>query len=161
MGWDYEGYCEDITLEETDAVDIFTNEGAKPKNKDCTWFYQIFADGYVSEDLYCIEEQSGNATLCSCKECENFGTDVFEYFSIYQALKKIAENKPDISVSLWISSEKFLFDENECLFSSYDEVYKCAFLRTLGKDLGQLLEKLRVEIFHYEYLNKDIIPIFF
>jgi hypothetical protein len=151
-------FTESDLLAETRFVQIFTNEEAKPKNFDCNWFYQFVEESYKNADL--ITKESGNATLCGCEECKCFGIEIYEFFSIYLALSSVKKTARNIEIELWVSSEKFLFDENEGLFSYYDEIYKCAFLRTLGKDLSQLLCKLKVEILHYSYANKDSIRVF-
>ncbi len=79
----------------------------------------------------------------------------------YLALSSVKENARNVEIELWVSSEKFLFDENEGVFTHYSEIYKCPFLRTLGKDLRQLFSELKIQVWHYGYANKDTISIFF
>jgi hypothetical protein len=158
MGWDYANYFEEMmTLENAGLLHIFIAEEGK-SNADCTWFYRLVGDNEGQE--YLITEESGKATLCGCEECNCFGTELFEYFSAYLALKWIKDKAPDISILLWVCSKKFLFDISEALFG-YADKYRCAFLRTLDKDLGHLLSELDVEVLEYSYANKDMIPVFF
>ncbi len=152
-------FTEDEVLNVTGFVQIFTNEEAKPKNIDCNWFYQFVEESYKDADL--MTEESGNATLCGCEECKSFGIEIYEFFSIYLALSSVKKTARNIEIELWVSSEKFLFDENEGVFSHYSEIYGCPFLRTLGKDLRQLFSELKVKVFHYSYANKDMINVFF
>lgn len=159
MGWAYDDYFEDIgKLDCAELLHIFTNVEAKPKNEDCTWFYKMVSD--LSE-CNLNQETSGKATLCGCEECKAFGAELFEYFSVYLALEWVKNSLPDVEIWLWVSSEKFLFDENKSALWNYDKIYNCAFLRTLGKDLSSLLSELKVEISHYSYANKELIPTFF
>ncbi len=143
----------------TGFVQIFTNTEAKPKNVDCTWFYQLIEESYEDTDL--TTKKSGNATLCGCEECRSFGIEIYEFFSIYLALSSVKRAACNIEIELWVSSQKFLFDENEGVFSHYSEIYKCPFLRTLGKDLRQVFSELRIQVWHYSYANKDMISTFF
>ncbi len=73
-------FTEDEVLNVTGLVQIFTNTEAKPKNVDCTWFYQLIEESYEDADL--ITKKSGNATLCDCEECRSFGIEIYEFFSI-------------------------------------------------------------------------------
>lgn len=153
MNLEYNNNFEDVeVLEDEGLVEIFTNEEAKP-NTEMTWFYRVFG----------TEENGdgGEVNLCQCAECCNFGNDLFEYFSIYTALTWVKDNYPDANIILWFGSGKFMRDASEDLFWYYGEIYKCAFLRTLGKEIANLLAKLDVEVLQYCYANKDIIPNYF
>lgn len=134
-------------------LEVFTNEEARP-DSNWIWFYRIMSSENKRID-------GGEFNLCNCAECIEFGKDVFEYFSIYTALTWIKSNHSDVSINLWVSSEKFLYDSSENLLGLYGEMYRCAFIKTLGKDLSRLLSKLDVEIFQYCYANNEIIPVFF
>lgn len=155
MGCDYDNYFDDLeTSESEDLLHIFTAKEAKP-NADCTLFYRLVSDTDARADL--TTEESGKVTLCDCEECSRFGAELSEYFSAYLALDWAKQNTPDISILLWVSSKKFLFDVSEELFG-YCDKYSCTFLRTIDKDLGRLLSELNVEVVEYSYANKDIIP---
>jgi hypothetical protein len=139
-------------VENEEFLEIFTNQEVK-SNTDWTWFYRA----YGTED----SEDGGDVNLCQCAECCNFGKDLFEYFSIYTALTWVKDNYPDADITLWVGSDKFMLDISEDLLWYYEEIYKCAFLITLAKDITQLLAKLNVEVLQYCYANKDIIPSYF
>jgi hypothetical protein len=139
-------YFEDVIDVVTD-IEIYTGLEVRPNNS-CTWYYQIIAKNILDEYLF-VENENGNALLCRCLECDYMSGEIFEYFSVYKALAWIKDNYPQTSVSLWVTSKEFLFDENEDVLWHYNKIYKCAFLQTLGKDLSHLLSKIKVEALHY------------
>jgi hypothetical protein len=128
------------------SLEIYTAIEAKP-NAECDWFYQIECDDYA-EKFGFDDEDSGFLTYCSCLECKNLGVDLFEYFSIYEALSWVKYYVPQITVNLWVTSKKFLFEAEEELLTFNAERYTCSFLKNLCNELQGLLFELDVRIAH-------------
>ena len=142
---------------EMSLLDIFTSEEAKPKEGN--WFYKIFGkEDYLLGNPKFLTMSNGNITLCTCKECQKFGAELYEYFSIYQALKWVSDNAPDKSCMIFFSSERFLYDYENQLWRFYGEIYECPILIELGKAISDLLLHLDIEAVQDTYANKEIIP---
>src|ERR1041384_2674517 len=72
------------TLSETKLVYLFTNIEARPARM-CNWFYLVLVeDEYLVK--YPVDEGAGFLDRCTCLECSNLGEDLFEYYSVFQAL---------------------------------------------------------------------------
>lgn len=142
--------------DEETCLNIYTNPESKSSfDNYCDWHFQVY-----SEDYSVIKQQSGSIKLCDCEECHRFGeNDVFEYFSICEALRWVNRSFCGAAADLWIGSNRFLNDFENQKFGQPGR-YACAFLRTLDNDIARLLGELAIDVFLYGYVNKDAMRIF-
>lgn len=157
MGWvDHlsEEELKNAVLENVTKLYILTGEQARPDEPYVTWFYQICCEHPLGYDFLTISKSEGFAEFCKCDECADFGLSLYEYYSVCQALMWIRERYPLVSLELWVGSERFYSDWK--YLASYQGLYRCAFLRTLGRDQERHLSTFDVVVrTDWEYERED------
>jgi hypothetical protein len=128
-------------LEESEALHILTSFDVENCD-ELFWSYGIF--GETDEEFSLIKEETGWATICDCKECEKYGEELFEYYSILMALSAIKDKFPEFEYFLWVFSEKFIKEADENVFCRCGEFYKCSFLKMLGANLALVMPNVTV-----------------
>ena len=139
----YTEYFDNLELlESADSLMVLTRFEIKPL-RECFWSYEL--NSVINdEDFTLIKEESGNEMICGCKECKKFGNDLFEYYSIYKALTLIEDKFLNIEYILYTNCERFYLEASNDIFWYYDEIYKCDFLKTVGRGISRLLPNVEI-----------------
>ena len=141
MGWIENIFTEYFDNNEVivseDSLGVFTNYQNEGDRK-CVWSYKFY--GVTSGDTFVVfKEESDYETLCGCQECKDFGEDLFEYFAVYKTLSSLKKTFSEQSYSLWVNSERLMDEAGVNAFEYYDEIYRCDFLKRIGKEFSKLL----------------------
>lgn len=145
--------------EQPEFLEIFTNTEAKPDGIDCNWHFQV-VNGFDVSEIPSVR-QAGFLRQCSCDKCGEFGSEIYELYSVYRALAWVEEVNASCRVTLWVSTEKLIFDDANEAFGFDGPGFTCNFLEVLNCELHRLFFFLDVEVEHYSYENKDNITVWF
>lgn len=139
-------YCFNDNCE---AVTIFLNEKRRPRNIFDTWDFEIRLLSPWGDDLV-VHAEEDTGSLCDCQECQNFGSELLDYYSLHNALTWLEEKgRNNIDVNILTDSEKMLSDASDG-FCAYGNRYECPFLKILEEDLARFAQTfvLRRHPFH-------------
>lgn len=148
--------------DQTSVLNVFTCTEAKSLIERTNWHYKIYGNNNTWGD-FPIKEDSGHVQLCECGECKEFGVDLYEYYSMVQALEWISSLNADIPVVLFATTTKSLMKEDDNAGLGYPSGpgYTCEFIQEMNSRIFSFYVDLDIERIVYCYKNKESLPVIF
>lgn len=135
---------------------IFTNEESK-KAACWNYYWSIYAKNALDGGEFIKNE--GAIVPTPVTEYEK---EIMEFQSACDALEWVKANYPGIPVTLFVSSEilPLAVDDIQVFHRTVEDTENYE-LERLAIKFGKTIVGMNIEIFTYDYANKDVIPFFF
>lgn len=110
--------------------------------RDRQIYYKVEGEHPYFDEPFLVEEYDELFTLCDCEVCSRRDKNLWEYYSIYLALKFVKVNLPLVPIIIRVDSDDFLADAVDGFY--YPDRSKCQKINRFMSELFDLLWKLGI-----------------